>query len=239
MALDLLRSIIGGRGSGGLSRAQYKEVWNRISTSEDAAKIAVANCLDEDIYRSSAEVTIGLLRHMTGINATDTILEIGAGVGRVGAALAPLCKEWIGADVSPNMVRHMKKRLSDLPNARPIEISGFDLAPVADRSVDLVYCTVVFMHLDEWERWAYIREGFRVLKPGGRMFVDNIDLTSDQGWKMFLDHCTIPPDKRQANISKTSTPQELETFFRRAGFSAIRHNRQDLWIMTAGIKPSA
>jgi hypothetical protein len=69
------------------------------------------------------------------------------------------------------------------------------------------------------------------------MLVDNIDLTSDSGWDVFLQHCAMPPKKRPAHISKTSTPQELETYFKRAGFEQIEQRRVDLWIVTYGWKP--
>jgi predicted SAM-dependent methyltransferase len=124
-----------------------------------------------------------------------------------------------------------------LPNVRTVASSGYDLAAVPDASVDLVYCTVVFMHLDEWERYSYIAEGFRVLRPGGRMIVDNVNLLSDAGWKFFEEHRAIPPAERPAQISKTSTPDELRAYFSRAGYQKIEQRSWDLWIVTWGYKP--
>jgi ubiquinone/menaquinone biosynthesis C-methylase UbiE len=221
-----------------LTRNQYKEVWNSVSKSEDDAKMAVSGYTDENIYRQTADGTVALLRHCVGIGKDDLVLEIGAGVGRVGDALAPLCREWIGTDVSENMVGHIRRRLAGHPNVRAIATNGSDLAGIPSQSVDVVYCTVVFMHLDEWERYGYIAEGFRVLKPGGRMLVDNVNLISDLGWKFFEEHCSVPLNERPPQISKTSTPQELETYFRRAGFSGIGQEQLDLWIVTHGRKPN-
>jgi SAM-dependent methyltransferase len=220
------------------TRSQYKDVWNSVSKSEDDAKIAVSGYTDEALYKTTGEGTRSMLQDFVGLKASDVVLEIGAGVGRVGATVAPICKEWIGVDVSENMLAHIRKRLAHLNNVRAIPTSGYDLAEIRSNSIDLVYCSVVFMHLDEWERYNYIREGFRVLKPGGRMLVDNVDLTSDAGWKFFEDHCKVPPAERPAQISKTSTPDELRTYFTRAGYEKIEQRRSDLWVFTWGYKPA-
>ncbi len=219
-------------------RSEYKAVWNSVSGSEDQAKCAVSGYTDEELYRTTGEGTYNLLNHCVGIQKDDVILEIGAGVGRVGAVLAPLCRQWIGVDVSDNMVRHMKHRLAAHNNVRIVASNGYDLSPIASESVDLVYCTVVFMHLEEFERYGYVKEGFRILKPGGRMYVDNVNLLSDPGWKFFQEHCDLPVKERPPQISHTSTPQELETYFRRAGFSDIKQIEADLWVGTYGRKPA-
>jgi SAM-dependent methyltransferase len=219
------------------NRSEYKQQWNSISRSEEAAKLAVSGYLDEERYLQTAHGAVATLQQTVGIKSEDVVLEIGAGVGRVGAVLAPLCREWIGTDVSENMVDHIKRRLAGFSNVRAIAISGFDLREIPSQSVDVVYCTVVFMHLEEWERYSYVVEGFRVLKPGGRMLVDNVNLLSDEGWRFFEEHRALPPGRRSAQISKTSTPQELEAYFSRAGFAEIRQSQASLWIFTYGVKP--
>jgi hypothetical protein len=95
------------------------------------------------------------------------------------------------------------------------------------------------MHLNEWERYTYIKEGLRILKPGGRMFVDNFNLLSDQGWEMFLHHVNKPAVERGPADSHSSTPQELAEYFRRAGFCNItqREGTSSLMIATYGTKP--
>jgi SAM-dependent methyltransferase len=221
-----------------LTRNQYKQVWNSVSRSEDDAKIAVSGHKDEELYRTSGEDTRDLLIKTVGLKPEDVVLEIGAGVGRVGAIIAPMVKEWIGCDVSENMVSHIRKRLAHLPNVRAVAVSGYDLKEIASESVDVVYCTVVFMHLDEWDRYSYIREGFRVLRPGGRMLVDNVDLTSEGGWKFFEDHRAIPPANRPPHISKTSTPDELRAYFDRAGFIGVTQLRMSIWVYNWGQKPA-
>ncbi len=221
------------------ARSEYGAVWNAVSRSETEAKYVVSGYVDEETYRATGEATVGILREHVGVNPDDVILEIGAGVGRVGAALAPLCREWIGVDASENMARHIRQRLARFKNVRAICNNGFDLSAVDSASIDLVYSTVVFMHLDEWDRYGYLVEAFRVLKPGGRVFVDNYTIANDAGWKFFEEHRAIKPALRAPQISRMSTPQELEIYLTRAGFSGVRHSIRDLWVQACGVKPGA
>lgn len=101
------------------------------------------------------------------------VLEIGCGTGRIGAHIAPHCRRWTGADVSVNMLRFARRDLGALGNVNLVRLNGFDLTGVADCSQDAVYCSAVFMHLDEWDRFRYVQESLRTLRPGGRLFVDN------------------------------------------------------------------
>ena len=144
-------------------RGDYKSVWTALSGNKQDAYMFVSGYTDEDKFHADAEDTLDILRETVGIRSTDIFLEIGCGVGRVGRVLSPFVKQWIGCDVSPNMIRLASRRLLGLENIRLQEVSGYDLHPIADNSVDVVYTTVVFMHLEEWDRYNYILEAKRVL----------------------------------------------------------------------------
>jgi predicted SAM-dependent methyltransferase len=136
------------------------------------------------------------------------------------------------------MCAHTAERLSHLPNVETVPISGWDLSVIPSASVDVVYSTVVFMHIEEWERYSYVSEGLRVLRPGGRMFADALDLTSDAGWDLFCQVAqSSHPMDRQPQVSKSSTPEEMQVYFERAGFEDIKQLRVALWVMTWGNKP--
>ena len=219
-------------------KEEYKEVWNTLAATFRSAVIHVQGDVTEAEMQAAGEATVQDLQATIGIAPDDTVLEIGCGVGRVGKVIAPLCQRWIGCDVSAAMLHHARERLRGLTNTDFVEISGFDLSPVADESVDVVYCTVVFMHLEEWDRYSYILEARRVLRPGGRIYVDNFSLCHDYGWHLFETlRATYRPGQRPQHISRSSTPAEIETYLTRAGFSSVQVRQQREWIQGWATRP--
>jgi ubiquinone/menaquinone biosynthesis C-methylase UbiE len=220
-----------------MRRENYKEVWNTLSGDVSSAKIHVCGTDDEAALATATVHTLNVLRATVGIRPEDDCLEIGCGVGRVGRGLAPLVRSWTGCDVAPNMVRHARDRLAGLGNVRVREISGYALDGIPDASCDLVYCTVVFMHLDGWDRYSYVKEAFRVLRSGGRFFCDNTNLLTDDGWEQFERYRTsYHPTARPPHIGKCSTPQELGIYLQRAGFGGVRTRTRHLWVDAWGTK---
>lgn len=218
-------------------RSDYKGVWTALSETLSSAKMHVSGTEDEATIETSGVGTSEFLLKNVGIDPNDVVLEIGCGIGRVGKCLAPRCRRWIGADVSPRMLAFAAERLREFPNVEFVELSGNDLRPIADNSIDLVYCTVVFMHLESWDRYAYVKEAFRVLRPGGKLYVDNVDLCSDGGWAIFETHRRFPIDQRPDHITVCSTPQELQEYLKRAGFEAIESHAGGELISVWGRKP--
>ena len=218
-------------------RSNYKAVWSALSKDETSAKIHVAGTEDEAALTGSGIGTAKFLLENVGVGRSDVVLEIGCGIGRVGRELAPQCRKWIGCDVSARMLNLAADRLREFPNVELVETSGYDLKPIADVSVDLVYCTAVFMHLEQWDRYNYVEEAFRVLRAGGKLYVDNVDLCSEKGWEIFQRHRQFRPETRPAHITECSTPQELEEYLRRAGFEDIRTFEGDELVSVWGRKP--
>ena len=103
-------------------------------------------------------------------------------------ASAALTGRW--AWIVSSSCRPIVRRSSFLP------LNGVDLTGVHDATIDVAYCSGVFMHLDEWDRFRYVTEMRRVLKPGGRIYFDNFNLRSDEGWQLFEDLFRMEPAAR-------------------------------------------
>ena len=75
--------------------------------------------------------------------------------------------------------------------------------------------------------------------PAAGLYVDNVNLCSEEGWAVFEAHRRFPPDARPPHITECSTPQELETYLKRAGFSEIQIRTEGLFVRVWGHKPQA
>jgi ubiquinone/menaquinone biosynthesis C-methylase UbiE len=163
-----------------------KKVWDSLSSSQVQASEAATGLTDEQLLVTAGRKCAEDLIELVEITETDEVLEIGCGVGRVDLILSTRCRSWTGADISSNMLRHAAGRLAGLSNVTLVHLSGMGLVEMRSESFDVIYSTNVFAHIDELDRWRYVEEGFRVLRPGGRIYVDNVDLEDDSGWSLFL-----------------------------------------------------
>lgn len=151
---------------------------------EDATKIGCAealkrHCDDGDLayqYDDRRTAYLGLLN----IGRADDVLEIGSSLGQHTVRIAGLCGSVCGIELCPMQAEFSRIRCREngLDNAR-IAAGGTDgKLPFADESFDLVVCNYVL----EWSagrdrrnpaafQRGFLREMFRVLRPGGRLWL--------------------------------------------------------------------
>ncbi len=96
------------------------------------------------------------------------MLEIGCGCGRMVRHLAETFGEVVGVDVSGEMIRQARERLSAVGNVKLYETSGVDFIDLPDEHFDLILSAYVFQHVPSVDVIkSNLDEAWRVLKPGG------------------------------------------------------------------------
>ena len=100
------------------------------------------------------------------------VADIGSGTGFLAAGLAPLVKRVYVVDGSPAMLEVARKNLSQFENIEYHEADGLTL-PFPDESLDAVFANMYLHHTPD--PLAAIREMVRVLRPGGRLVITDMD----------------------------------------------------------------
>src|ERR1039458_4373646 len=123
---------------------------------------------EAEFFSTGADVVRGLEMDLARFPGRDAALEIGCGPGRLMRPLSRYFKEIHGVDVSDEMIRLAHERLAHTANAFAQQCSGSDLAMYPDGKFDFIYSYAVFQHIPSRDVvFGYLRDAFRVLKPGG------------------------------------------------------------------------
>jgi SAM-dependent methyltransferase len=155
--------------------AQMRADWNRRAREDVHFYVAFARRSQQqrefletatELVRNQLETEFSRLPPST-IDARSA-LEIGCGPGRLMRAMSRHFGEIHGVDISDEMIRLASDQLKDIPHAHVHVTSDSSLSMFPDRSIDFVYSYTVFQHIPDREIVLnYLREGGRVLKPGG------------------------------------------------------------------------
>ncbi|VAW42320.1 hypothetical protein MNBD_GAMMA01-1100 [hydrothermal vent metagenome] len=212
----------------------YKDTWNNRVNSLKSGAIAVDGSTDEATLLSNGKWTANQMQAALNINKNDVVLEMGCGVARIGKILAPMCKKWIGVDISENMLAVANERLKDMDNVELHALKRNDLSRIVDNSIDKIYTVAVFCHLDKEDLFNYLREFYRVLKPGGTIYVETWNLISKVGWKRWqaeADNCQILDHSERKDVARNQfcSPEEFNLYVTKSGFDIHGSYSKSVW----------
>lgn len=109
----------------------------------------------------------------------DRVLDLGCATGRVTLAAARRLSSTaggvaIGIDASPEMVRVARRKIGSRPCRFDIGLA--EKLPYAGGTFDKAVSTFFFHHLNLDDKLAALREVVRVLAPGGRFALVDVDV---------------------------------------------------------------
>jgi ubiquinone/menaquinone biosynthesis C-methylase UbiE len=97
-------------------------------------------------------------------------LDFGCGVGRLTQGLAKHFDRATGMDIAPTMIR-LARSFDAAARCRFIHNETNDLSVIPAASVDFLLTLLVLQHMAPRYSERYVREFFRVLRPGGAAIV--------------------------------------------------------------------
>ncbi len=106
------------------------------------------------------------------------VADVGTGAGFVIDGLLPLASRIVGFDASPEMLAVARNKFADMEQVSFREAEGAAL-PAAAESFDAVFANMYLHHAPDPA--AAIREMARLLKPGGKLVITDLD-SHDQQW---------------------------------------------------------
>jgi SAM-dependent methyltransferase len=162
--------------------AAIAALFDRAVAVSPEASVAMYSLGDPAILAAATDELAAWLDDEKLVGPEIDILDLGCGIGRVAAALAPRARSVLGLDVSAGMVAEARRRCAGLPGLRFAQTSGSDLSQVPDDSVDLVLAVDSFPYLHQAglaER--HIGETARVLRDEGGLAILNLSYRGDRG----------------------------------------------------------
>jgi SAM-dependent methyltransferase len=198
----------------------YKAAWNEAAAA--GAEDAILTGASSDFFEFAGQKDADIVRRF--LRGGEAVLNIGCGVGRLERYLAPDVRELWAIDVSGEMIRRARERLAGLANVHLREVGNRDfLSGFESERFDLVFSFLVLQHLEKEDAFLYLRDAFRVLKPGGFLVAQFPNFLSEAYTRAFVDGSTVA--ERSPGRVRASTETELRHTLGILGFEI-----RELWL---------
>lgn len=187
------------------------------AAGKDLDRLTIDDLSPIDEFHSRRRKATEELARMLAPAATDHVIDIGSGIGGPARYLAAVhgCRV-SGVDLTPEFVAAASALTSMLGLADRVDFRvGSALAlPFPDASFDLAWTQNVAMNIADRAGWY--REIRRVLKPGGRLAIQDVA----RGTGGPLTFPVMWADR--AEISFLHSPEETRALLEQAGFRVLQ-----------------
>lgn len=160
----------------------YRRFFDLAVRRDEPSSVAAHSLGDSKLLEKSTREIVELFDRLGVLGPHHRVLEIGCGLGRIVAAVAPKVGEALGIDISPAMIRTAREHTEGLRNVAFSVTSGRDLGQFPTASFDLVYGADSFpyiYHASPALAALHVREAARVLRPGGDLVILNYSYRDD------------------------------------------------------------
>jgi ubiquinone/menaquinone biosynthesis C-methylase UbiE len=110
-------------------------------------------------------------------------LDLAAGHGRNSEYLLRYAETLAIMDIQPSNIEACRARFAERTNISYHVCTGYDMQPLPEGSLTLIYCFDAMVHFDSDVVRSYLRDTRRVLQMGGRAFFHHSNYTGGYDWK--------------------------------------------------------
>ncbi|MCP3064909.1 class I SAM-dependent methyltransferase [Myxococcus sp. K38C18041901] len=169
--------------------------WINLGYWRDVERVDETNCERVgDLFKAAQAQMAHLLARTARLSERDVVLDCGFGYADQDILWAEEYRpaRIVGINVTPNQVRVGKERvkLTGLEERVRLEVGSATQIPFGDGEFDVVFALESAMHFRT--RGDFLREAFRVLRPGGRLVMADMcqktDRESGAGLRRRLRH---------------------------------------------------
>jgi ubiquinone/menaquinone biosynthesis C-methylase UbiE len=138
----------------------------------------------------------------------DRVIDVGCGTGvltrRAADAIASTGEVW-GIDPAPDMIRMAMQTETETGNSARFRLAAVEALPFEDASFDVALASLVLHHLPPDLKRAGLKEVYRVLKPGGRLIVVDLDRPRHWLWRIAFWPLCFNPNTRDHLSGQTAS----------------------------------
>jgi SAM-dependent methyltransferase len=185
------------------------------------------------------------------LKQTDSVLDIGCGVGRLAQFVAPHVSNITCIDVSEGMVEASKNLLKNFNNVYVEKVDGSGVLKFEDKKFDMIFSHGTLGFVSDEALTKYVQESFRTLKEGGILAFQipnynapfallwgcDANIAKERLRLLFRGELPHPTEKSRLGVPKNK--KEINSLMTRSGFEDIYIERPSLkriYYLTSGVK---
>ncbi|MGA7500558.1 MAG: class I SAM-dependent methyltransferase [Isosphaeraceae bacterium] len=162
---------------------------------------------------------LGLFGSLVRPREGERCFDLGCGTGAFTRRLSAFNLDLTGVDISPRSIEAARKKSG---HERYL-VGDIRATNLADGEADIILYSGVLHHCNERAmRVEILREGLRILRPGGRLFAFDPSAHSPSMWLYRDPRSPFYSSKGKTENEVLLTRQDLRTELEEAGFSSIR-----------------